>query len=181
MAAYTFTLSISSDSPTEMASTVEALGKSLTALNVGEPGAIIEFPRGAASRDESKVWYAKHAAAFLDELTPDALRAVLFVADHAPSVPIETLSGELELGKGPALAGKLASIGWAVRRLSAPAPFRRVRDRYEMEPEVAAAVRSARPRAVRRAAAIQPEAKPAAKASPLRRSGTGSRRHASRP
>ena len=180
MAAYTLTLSISSDSPGEMASTVEALGKSLSALNTAEGGGAIHSPRQAS--EGAREWYSNHAAAFLDELTPDALRAVLFVAERAPTVPIDTLSRELALGKGPALAGKLASIGWAVRRLSAPAPFRRVRDRYEMEPEVAAAIRAARQRPVRRPSLLRPGLeKPARKTVSTRRSAGGGRRGAARP
>ena len=179
MAAYTLTLSISSDSPSEMASTVEALGKSLSSLSTGEGGTVISLPRPAA--EGARAWYSTNAAGFLDELTPDALRAVQFVADHAPTVPIETLSRELALGKGPALAGKLASIGWAVRRLSAPPPFRRVRDRYEMEPEVAAAIRAARQRPLRRPSLLPATERPARKAAAARRSAGGSRRGAARP
>jgi len=179
MAAYTLTLSISSESPLEMASTVEALGKSLSALNSADGGTVIAMP--GHGTELAKEWYASHASAFLDELTPDALRAVLFVADNAPTVPIDTLSSELELGKGPALAGKLASIGWAVRRLSSPPPFRRVRDRYEMDPGVATAIRSARPQPIRRPSIIRPaSARPERKAV-ARRSGAGGRRVASRP
>jgi hypothetical protein len=152
MATYTLTLSISSDSSSEIASTVAALEKSLSSLNGESPSTLISFPKERFTPDADPVaWYAEHAAAFLDELTPDATRAVLFVAKHAPTVTIATLSSELKLGKGPALAGKLASIGWAVRRLSAPPPFRRVRERYEIEPEVAEALLAARPAAARRA------------------------------
>jgi len=150
MAAYTLTLSISSDSPNEMANTVSALEKSLSTLTQRRGGSVISLPRASLNGDTgATAWYAEHAGAFLDELTPDAARAVLFVAGHAPTVSIETLSRELKMGTGPALAGKLASIGWAVRRLSAPPPFRRVRERYEIEPEVAAALLAARPEAVR--------------------------------
>ena len=154
MATYTLTLSISSDSSSEIAGTVAALEKSLSSLNGESPSTLISFPKERFANDADPVaWYAEHAATFLDELTPDATRAVLFVAKHAPTVSIATLSSELKLGKGPALAGKLASIGWAVRRLSAPPPFRRVRERYEIEPEVAEALLAARPATTRRAPA----------------------------
>jgi hypothetical protein len=144
MPKYTLTLSISTDSASEIAETVEALGKSVGSLE--RPGAApVTYLTRDASADTSVdrvAWYRLHARRFLDELRPDATRALLYIADHAPSVGIRAMSDALGLGTGTALAGKMASIGWAVRRLDAPAPFQRVRDRYEIEPEVAEALRA---------------------------------------
>ncbi len=159
MAAYTLTLSISSDSPNEMANTVSALEKSLATLTQHRSGSVLSLPRAPFPDAAAAAWYQEHAGAFLDELTPDAMRAVQFVASRAPTVSIETLSRELKMGTGPALAGKLASIGWAVRRLGAPAPFRRVRERYEIEASVAEAILAARPQA-RRPTPLRPKAAP---------------------
>jgi hypothetical protein len=147
MAAYSLTLSISWDSPEDTVRTVEALGKSLSSFAREQSNIVLEPPTEGQkpSQTEPAAWYALHGEAFLDELTPNAERALLFVAGHSPAVSIRALADELQLGTGPALAGKLASIGWAVRRLSAPAPFRRVRDRYEIEPSVAEALLAARP------------------------------------
>jgi hypothetical protein len=182
MASYTLTLSITSDSSAEMATTVAALGKSLSTLNQEQARSVISFPRERLTAEAGPVaWYTNHAAVFLDELTPDATRAVLFVARHAPTVTIETLSSELKLGKGPALAGKLASIGWAVRRLSAPPPFRRVRERYEIEPEVAAALLAARQGTARKPASLrQGGQRSVEKSGSQRRAGGTSSRVASR-
>lgn len=137
MPAYTLTLTVSSDSTAEMAEVIDALGRSLAQ----PPAARIE---PGTDRQDRVAWYRANARRFLDELTPDASRALMFVADRAPSVGIRTMSSALGLGTGPALAGKLASIGWAVRRLDAPPPFQRVRDRYEIEPAVAEALQGAR-------------------------------------
>jgi|HubBroStandDraft_1064217.scaffolds.fasta_scaffold99769_2 hypothetical protein len=145
MPEYTLTLSISSESAAEIAETVEALGKSVASLERPGASTVTYLAREAsASTDLDRVtWYRLNARRFLDELTPDAGRALLYIADHAPAVGIRTMADALGLGTGTSLAGKMASIGWAVRRLDAPAaPFERIRDRYEIEPEVAEALRA---------------------------------------
>jgi hypothetical protein len=145
MPKYNLTLSISSDSAAEIAETFDALGKSVASLERSGAAPVTYLTRDSSGSTDTDqvVWYRLHARRFLDELTPDAARALLYIADHAPTVGIRTMSEALGLGTGTSLAGKMASIGWAVRRLDAPAPFQRTRDRYEIEPEVAEALRAA--------------------------------------
>ena len=146
MPEYTLTLSVSSASAAEIAETVEALGKSVASLERSgvTPVTYLSRDPSVPPADVDRVtWYRLHSRMFLDELTPDATRALLYIADHTPGVGIKAMASALGLGTGPALAGKMASIGWAVRRLDAPAPFQRIRDRYEIEPEVAEALRAA--------------------------------------
>ena len=97
-------------------------------------------------------WYRHRAPSFLERLTPEAFRAVSFVAAHAPRVPVADLARELQKKPGPQLAGTLASIGYSWKALGAPqAPFRRVRTQYEMDPDLAGVLRDALPGAGRSA------------------------------
>ncbi len=154
------TFTIGADTPQELA---RLLRRIADALDGGEadggasrdpvsPGRNQDDPGGSSERDWTspswKVdrsvisWYRHGAPSFLARLTPEAFRAVSFVAAHAPRVPVADLAREIEKKPGPQLAGTLASIGYAWKALGAPqAPFRRVRTHYEMDPDLAAVLR----------------------------------------
>ncbi len=148
------TFTISADTPGELATLLRRIADALDAdgpvspqprrtleelrssLTVGPPDARAEFSHGWAT-PATYGWWLQRGPEFLDGLTPKAQRAVLFVARHAPRVPVADLARELDVTPGPELAGTLASIGYAKRRMEAPeAPFRRVRGNYEMDPKL---------------------------------------------
>lgn len=93
------------------------------------------------SREPEADWYRINASRFLDKLKPEARRALMYIARRAPTpATVAEVATELGVDAGPKMAGRLASVGWAARVLNAPAPpYRRSRDVYEMDPDVAAA------------------------------------------
>lgn len=93
------------------------------------------------SREPEADWYRINASRFLDKLKPEARRALMHIARRAPTqATVAEVATELGVEAGPKMAGRLASVGWAARVLNAPAPpYRRSRDVYEMDPDIAAA------------------------------------------
>jgi hypothetical protein len=93
------------------------------------------------SREPEADWYRINASRFLDKLKPEARSALMHIARRAPTpATVAEVATELGVEAGPKMAGRLASVGWAARVLNAPAPpYRRSRDVYEMDPDIAAA------------------------------------------
>ena len=149
------TFTITADTPQELAALLRRIADALDAGGTGlaesrgdleSSGAHLpawsaagSWPSATRSSTPTVLeWWRRRASEFLAGLTPEARSAVFFVARHAPRVPVAELARELEVTPGPQLAGTLASIGYANRRLEAPEPpFRRVRTNYEMDPELA--------------------------------------------
>lgn len=148
------TFTVSADTPEELARMLRRIADALDGRTSGE----VVTPEdtwpvdtgGATSRtperpftSEALHWYQQKGHAFLTRLTEDALEATVFVARHAPRVPVSALAAEMGRSPGPSLAGSLSSIGHVARWLSAPdLPFRRVRSNYEMDPRMATLILS---------------------------------------
>ena len=156
------TFTIGADTPQELAHLLRRIADALdggegdggTSRDLAPQGQTLDDPGGSSEGnwispslkvDRSVIsWYRHGAPSFLERLTPEAFRAVSFVAAHAPRVPVADLAREIEKKPGPQLAGTLASIGYSWKALGAPqAPFRRVRTHYEMDPDLAAVLRGA--------------------------------------
>ncbi len=88
-------------------------------------------------------WTAERAAAFVEELTDTALQALAIIAEQAPKVSFRDVQQGIGM-TGVELAGRLSSIGFALKRHGAPFPF--VRDYYQrvylMDEKLAALFRS---------------------------------------
>jgi hypothetical protein len=118
MGPITATLTITAEDAAELGRLFAAIGAA-----IGE--AVSETaPRPAepdSSHKNSGAWTPEVAGLVLRSVQPKAHQALAFVALHGPVVPMDDLASELGR-KGSKLAGSLASIGAAVRRLKAPGP-----------------------------------------------------------
>lgn len=143
------TFTVSADTPEELARMLrriaDALDDKASGATTGPVSGWVLGPDGEMSRTPEQYspseildWYRLKGSTFLSRLTKDALDATVFVARHAPRVPVSALAGEVDRTPGPSLAGSLSSIGHVVRWMHAPgSPFRRVRSNYEMDPRMA--------------------------------------------
>lgn len=133
----TVTITISAETSSDLADVLQRLASALQTVQTQD-----EDAREAIETATSPVaWYRANASRFLAAVKPDARKAVLFIARHAPEVSISEVARELGKEQGPELAGTLGSVGWAVRTLGGPdKPYRRMRDAYVIEPSIAAAL-----------------------------------------
>ena len=97
-------------------------------------------------------WYRLHGERFVADLQPAARNALRTIVDRGPVVPVAEV-GDAVGRHGSRLAGTLASIGSAVRRMQAPAPpfsADHKRGQYVIDVDVQAALRPHLDRAVER-------------------------------
>jgi hypothetical protein len=74
-------------------------------------------------------WNPERAQSLVRTLTPAALMALKLIAERAPETPVQEIQSEMHRAGLPMTPGRMSSIGFAIRRLGAPAPF--VRDAYQ--------------------------------------------------
>ena len=133
------TFTISAQSADELAVLMRRIAQAIDG-SPASSGATAEKDVEPSGEPEAD-WYRLNASRFLDKLKPEARRALLYIARHSPTpVTVAEVAAELDVEAGPKMAGRLASVGWAARVLNAPGtPYRRSRDVYEMDVDVAAA------------------------------------------
>jgi hypothetical protein len=103
-------------------------------------------PDMLVSEAEPASWWSEdRARTFVHELKLPALVALQVIADGAPKARVAAVQHELKRLGFRMTPGALSSIGFASRRLNAPAPFSR--DNYQgvyvMDSEVAAVIQGA--------------------------------------
>ncbi len=144
MGEVTATLSLSASDPAELGRMFQAIGRALEALGPAPEAATQAEPQTPAA--DAASWYRANGGRFRDELKPTAQRVLDFIVEHGPLVPMAAVAEEVDLS-GSQLAGSLASVGAAVRRLGAPEPPYRSdhkRHQYEIQPEVQNALKGSR-------------------------------------
>lgn len=109
------TFTITADSPGSLGRMIAAIGRALESMDAGAAPAA---PTDAASPE---AWYRTHGREFYDRLQPTAQLALRTVVAEGPTVPMQMVINATGRD-GSRLAGSLASVGAAVRRMNAPAP-----------------------------------------------------------
>jgi hypothetical protein len=119
----------------------QAIGRALEALESSDRASPTSGARPAAA--DTAVWYRDNGARFVNELRDTAKGALRVIVTRGPLVPMDDVAEAVDV-RGSKLAGSLASVGAAVRRLNAPAPpytADHKRRQYEIAPEVQDALR----------------------------------------
>ena len=143
----TVTLTIVADDDRQLGRIFSAFGRALEseprllAQGAGEEQEAGDRP-GTGPSDNAE-WYRAHSQAFVVALSPLAQQALAVIVREGPDVPMEVVR-KATGRSGTGLAGTLASVGAACRRLGAPArPFTADHKRgiYRIEPAIIDALR----------------------------------------
>jgi hypothetical protein len=143
----TVTLTIEADDDRQLGKIFSAFGRALEseprppAQGAGEEHESGDRP--GAEPPDPVAWYRAHSQAFVAALSPLAQQALAVIVREGPDVPIQVVRNATSQ-RGTGLAGTLASVGAACRRLGAPArPFKADHKRgiYRIEPPIMDALR----------------------------------------
>jgi hypothetical protein len=141
----TVTLTIVAEDERQLGRIVSAFGR---ALQAGDdvPGERVDLTtatehEGTAVTDPAE-WYRAHGREFVDGLKPAAREALAAIVREGPEVPMDLVRAATGRS-GTGLAGTLASIGAACKRLGAPRPYQvdHKRGIYQIDPGIREALR----------------------------------------
>lgn len=141
----TVTLTIVAEDDRQLGRIVSAFGRALQAEDIPRDVAV-QSPEGdepgATSTPDAAEWYRARGRDFVDALRPNARLALEVIVREGPDVPVDLVRSATGRS-GTGLAGTLASIGAACKRLAAPRPFEADHQRgvYRIDPAVREALR----------------------------------------
>ena len=141
----TVTLTIVAEDDRQLGRIVSAFGRALQAEDVPRDVDVQDaedLGPIAASTPDAADWYRARGGEFVDALQPMARVALAVIVREGPETSMD-LVREATGRSGTGLAGTLASVGAACKRLGAPRPFEADHKRgvYRIDPAISEALR----------------------------------------